>query len=269
MSSDFDKLLTEPWLVDLTPETRSTYALMVGSEQNWIAKCAKLGCTPVPGRGRSSVLLVPTSVTPPLPPDQFHAEWESVCYEAALAQGKHLTIGSRTSTPPRWLWPDGSWHHQRPDDEIVELRQRTSLAARGQRISAAQAIDYLSSRAAALEAAVANSKRNGQQKRAKEQAERLEDAQASLAEARDLVARAEAAGEHVSAQIVSGKAWKLHAKWRGGAAFSFSVPAVGILPVADGVECADAPTRTRATEGREIVVADLVRFIFHRSAEPA
>lgn len=264
--SDFDKLLTEPWLVDLPPEARSVYAGMRQAEQAWMATSIKRGCTPVHGPTRSAVLLVPPGVEPPPIDERHHAAWGEVCREAAVMQGKRLTIGSRTSTPPSWLWPDGSWRGQRPADEIVELRQRTSLAARGQRISAAQALDYLSSRATALEAAVANSRRNGQQKRAAEQAERLEDAQASLAEARALVARAEAAGEHVSAQIVSGKAWKLHAKWRGGAAFSFGVPAVGILPVADGVTCEDAPSRTRATEGREIVVADVVRFIFHRSA---
>ena len=267
--SDFDKLLTEPWLVDLPPEARSVYAGMRQAEKKWLAASIKLGCTPVHGPTRSAVLLVPPGVEPPPIDEQHHAQWADVCREAAAKQGKRLTIGSRTSTPPSWLWPDGSWHGQRPDDEIVELRQRTSLAARGQRISAAQALDYLSGRAAALEKAVANSRRNGQQKRAAEQEERLEDAQASLAQARDLVSRAEAAGEHVSAQIVSGKAWKLHAKWRGGAAHSFGVPAVGILPVADGVTCEDAPSRTRATEGREIVVADVVRFVFHRSAEPA
>lgn len=261
--NNLDKLKTEPWILALEAAHLVHYETMRVAEEAWRARCREAGCIAVDGRGRSSVLLVPPDVTDELPPfdTATHDAWRATCVELARAQGKHQTIGSRSSRTPLWLQPDGTWAATRPADQVVELTHREQLAARGARITGEEAVGYLESRAATLTQQIENSVRAGQQKRAEGQRERLEAALEAVAEARAVLAEAAASGLSISAQLISGHSWRLHAKWASGAATPFTVSNIGLLSAAKNCAVSEAPRRGPRLSGREVIVAEAVRFI--------
>lgn len=251
-----ENLLTEPWLVELTESERGVYARLRTVEAEFLARCEQAGCTVLGGPRRQALVLVPPGVAVPALDEGVYAAWRYILQAAALSQGKHATIGARSSLPPRWF-AAGHWVAQCPPARALRVTGHTNRAARGARITAQEAIDYLESRVVSLGEALANSERAGQKSRASAQRERLEAMQGHLQAALAAVERARVERRQVSAQLMSGLAWKLRAVLDDGTAWTFSVPSIGLLGVVEGVHVGPAPTRRREVVGEVIDLGPL------------
>ena len=251
-----ENLLTEPWLVELTESERGVYAGLRRAEAEFLERCKQAGCTVLGGPRRQSLVLVPLGTVLPALDERVYAAWRYVLQAAALRQGKHATIGARSSLPPRWF-AAGDWVAQCPPARALRVTGHTNRAARGARITAQEAIDYLKGRVKALGEAMANSERAGQKSRVGEQRERLQAMQGHLEAALAAVERARVERRQVSAQLMSGVAWKLRAVLDDGSAWTFSVPSIGLLGVVDGVQVGQASTRRREVVGEVIDLGPL------------
>ena len=251
-----ENLLTEPWLVELSESERGVYARLRRAESEFLERCEQAGCTVLAGPRRQALVLVPPGATVPALDERGYAAWRYILQAAALRQGKHATIGARSSLPPRWF-AAGDWVAQCPPARARRVTGHTNRAARGARITAQEALDYLKGRVEALGEAMANSERAGQKSRAGEQRERLEAMEGHLAAALAAVERARVEGRQVSAQLMSGVAWKLRAVLDDGSAWTFSVPSIGLLGVVEGVDVGPAPMRRREVVGEVIELGPL------------
>lgn len=246
-----ETLMTAQWRVVLADHERAVYAKMRELEESFMYACEIYGCTVITSKRRQSLVLVPKSVKPPSISERIYEDWSDILHRAALRQDKRLTIGTRSSQPPRWF-DNGTWVTQRPTAVATRVTSRTQSAHRGAQIEANEAISYLVGRIVDLKSSISNSCRAGQKSRAQEQGERLEIMQIYLNDVLAACERARDEGKKISAQISSGKAWKLHANFDDGSAHTFSVPSVGLLSVADNVVVSEAEKRRREVDAEVI-----------------
>lgn len=244
-------LLIEPWLVQLRKEEAAVYAAMRESEDQFVQMCIDAGARILDGPRRSALVVVPQGCTVPPIPTHGHAEWAAVLAAAVAREGKHATIGVRSTEPPHWL----------SDRVARKVGIRSQAAARGAIITAAEAIDYLNGRYDQIQANIGRSKQAHQHERAAKQEEMLERIQEAIKTATQAIRRAAAEGKTVSAQLSSGESWRVIITYIGDTkGTACTVHGVGLVRAATDWVLVEPHTRQSAARG-EVIDAGPIRLI--------
>ena len=249
------------WYVQLTHDERQCYRELREKEKKWIVECENLGCTTLHSPrteavtregSRQKLVLVPANVELPSI-DELKVQrdyWFSALSAAAKAQEKQPTIGKRSTTLPTWIGLDGRPCEQRPQYRVKKVVHRINTAAAGAKMSVNEALEYLKKQANDCLTSFANSRKAGQTMRANAQDARYKELAHYIEEAQQQVDTALAEGKSVSAQRLSGAAWKILVYPEHTPAFAMTISTVALLPATEDVVIEHASTRKRS-EGRE------------------
>lgn len=249
---------TKHWLLNLVTSEKRVYAEMRSEEDRFLQHCQLLNMIVLEGPRRQRLVLVPDGQAQPYVDVDFYKNWASVLANAASEQQKSNTIGIRSSQPPMWLCPiSGCWTSTRPSLLANKVKFRINDAIRGSIISAAEALGYLERRSKEARLLVGNSVRAGQKSRAEIQQEKVNIFDITISSLKNIIKEANLEGKEVLAQVTSGLAWHLRARFENKSAISFSVPSVCLLSCVSNVSVEKAHFRVRESEDETILLPPL------------
>lgn len=263
MTSDLTRALTQldpsPYVVSLTDEERSYYKEMLHAENSYALQLNQRGATVEhcrQGQARDNLptnrrmfIVVPPGIEMPDPSPIIKSvnAWRAILTDAAEAQGKESTVGSRGATLPVWIGLDGidvPFTEPRPSYTAKKITMHLQRAYRGVRLTPQEALEVLVRRLAGKKAALAHSVAKSKHDRIGRQEQEIED----LADAVNTVNSYISAGHSVSLRQFSGESWRINVRSTDNASIATTIATIALIPGDDDTRIAMAFRRKHTTD---------------------
>jgi hypothetical protein len=244
-----------PWVVNLTSEERGIYADMLHAEHEYREYFSSRGCRVLHADDaevlprRRTLIVVPTGfVLPdPKPICDVVSLWRSVVEDAAEAQGKRETVGSRGATLPVWLGLGGidtPFTDPPPAYVAAKITTHMQTAYRGAALDPAAALSLLQDKLVRAEASLQHSIEKSKKARISGQEKQVAEITGAIGNL-ELYMQNDAI---VSVRLASGRSWRINVRTTEKESISSTIATVALVPGTAETVIGTAPSRKKSTD---------------------